>query len=182
MVLSPVERLLRDVENQEAAHERLVHAYDELACCSRDPGLRLFAGVLRAEVERDRALLARAAASLRKSIFWLDRPEPLPEVACLPSQRARVLSLLDRLQRLNRERSEGLRDFRTAAHHIYDGLLEQVADFAVSDATKHAQLLTYMTDRIRRTEAPAPVRGDDGGHLRRIFEEVVLEKALAPAV
>lgn len=185
MALSPIERLLRDVEVQEVAHQRLIDSYDDLADHSRDAGLRFLLRTLRAEAERDRGLLARAASSLRNSILWLRQPDPLPAIASHPAQREVTLSMLEELLHLNREREQGLRAFRTAAHHLYDGLLERVADFTAADAQKHVRMLTYILDRVRCSttpEEPKHRRNDDDAHLRLIMEEVSFEERLAALV
>ena len=184
MVISPIEHLLLDVETQVAAQARLVRTYDELAGRCGDDGLAHLTEIMRSDAERGRCLLARFAGSLRNSILWLRRPDPLPLIHVSDAGRAKVLLLLDELLSLNRERMSGLRGLSQQAERLYDGLAGQLLEAAVTDGRKHERLLEYARRQVGMAERvePDPPQSEGEDRLRRLLEEVRLEGVLAEAL
>jgi len=146
--VSPVEKLLNELEAHEAKEAWSIDYYKKL---SRMPNsvTRFLMQLIVSDEEKHRAVIHAMVATLKGSLTWTKPSDSLEEAGDLTEMRGKLSGVTDELIRLEKS---GIRDYKLLSKEgsgYYHGLFKILLDSMIRDSEKHVELLEFLKENLK---------------------------------
>jgi rubrerythrin len=150
--ISPVEKLLNELEAHEAKEEKALEFYRTTFAHMPNPMTRFLMQLIISDEEKHRAVMHAMVATLKGSLTWTKPPDSLEGgVGDLATMNGKLREVTEGFIRLEKD---GIREYRTLAKEssgYYHGLFKILLDAMIRDSEKHVELLEFLHENVQET-------------------------------
>ena len=147
--ISPIERLLKELEAHEAKEEKSIEDYKRLVHALPNPVTKFLLQLIISDEEKHRAVIHAMIATLKGSLTWTRPEDSLDGAAGLGSLNGSLRATTAAFIELEKE---GIRECKTLmkeSRNYYHGVFEVLLDSIIRDSEKHVELLEFLKEQLR---------------------------------
>jgi bacterioferritin (cytochrome b1) len=147
--ISPVERLLDDLEAHEEKEEKSIEDYKKLLGELTNPVTRFLLQLIIADEEKHRDVLNAMIATLKGSLTWARPERSLDGVADLGITDSRLRSSTEGFIELEKESIKECKALIKDSSGYYHGVFKILLESMIGDSEKHIELLEFLKENFK---------------------------------